>query len=178
MKHIKLFETFIAESKQSFPDIQKEKKELDKLGRYEIFVGKPEQVSKFLKECDPDMLKWIQEMSDTQVKVYLSSNNRDLMRPIGILSFESGLLKVDLNKASLLESINWMSMEIPAESEWEITDGKFKDSKVYKIKKFDNSYIIPSDRLDWFKEHIGTTIRFKYDPSEMLMTNIHISKRA
>jgi hypothetical protein len=178
MKHIKNFKTFLNESKQSFPDIQKEKKELDKLGSYEIFVDKPEQISKFLKECDPDMLKWTQEMSDTQVKVYLSPNNRDLMRSIGLLSFENGLLKVDLNKASLLESINWMSMEIPAESEWEITDGKFKDSKIYKIKKFDNSYIIPSDRVKWFKEHIGTTIRFKYDPSEMLMTNISINKRA
>lgn len=176
MKHIKHFNTFLNESKQSFPDIQKEKKELDKLGRYEVLVGKAKQVSKFLQECSADMLKWIQVMSDTQIKVYLSSNNRDLMRSFGVSSFENGLLKVDLNSA-IYESINWMALEIPAESEWEITDGQFKDSKVYKIKKIDNSYIIPSDRVEWFKKHIGTNIRFKYNPEDMLMTLISINER-
>lgn len=176
MKHIKHFNAFLNESKQSFPDIQKEKKELDKLGRYELFVGKSERISKFLKECSADMLKWIQQMSDTQVKIYLSSNNRDLMRSFGMLSLETGLLKVDLNSA-MYESINWMTLEIPAESEWEITDGQFKDSKVYKIKKIDNSYIIPSDRIEWFKKHVGTNIKFKYDPEVMLMTLISINDR-
>jgi hypothetical protein len=106
MKHIKLFEGFLNEHKStedmSFDEIKDTKTELNKIKGYKTYVGKAENITKFLDNLTQESHQWVERIDNTNVRVY-DTPDEDSKHEIEDMIAEFGLNIIDLN--SLSESV-------------------------------------------------------------------------
>jgi hypothetical protein len=89
-------------------------------------------------------------------------------------TFEYFLNKVKLEKINEGE-MHWMVGTIPSPTEWEkVLLSSVIGHETYKLKLVDKFYVIPESKLDWFKDNVGKTIKFKYDKESREIMQVEI----
>ncbi len=70
---------------------------------------------------------------------------------------------------------HWMVGTIPSYSEWEkVPLSSIVGHETYRIKLVDKYYILPDGKIDWFKDNIGKTIKFKYNSADRQIMRVEI----
>lgn len=90
-------------------------------------------------------------------------------------SFEDFLNQIKLEKQVNESDMHWMVGTIPSLTEWEkVNLSSIVGHETYKIKLVDKFYTIPAEKIDWFKDNIGKTIKFKYEKSNREIMQVQI----